>query len=48
MRSAWLLPVLGQYAAACGTPSLYFDEGGGACTAIRLGSPTGLEALLLG
>ena len=48
MRSAWLLPVLGLYAAACGTPAIYFDEGGSACTAIRLGSPTGLEALLLG
>ena len=36
------------FASACGQPAVYFDEGGHACTAVRLGSPTGLECLLLG
>lgn len=38
----------GLYGIACSLPAAYFDEGGHVCTGVRLGSPTGFEALLSG
>lgn len=38
----------GLYGVACSLPAAYFDEGGHVCTGVRLGSPTGFEALLSG
>src|SRR4051794_15442008 len=40
--------ILALYAAACATPTVYFDEGGHACTAIHLGTPPGIMALMFG
>jgi hypothetical protein len=40
--------VWGLFVSACAEPAAHIDEGGHACTAIRLGSPPGLVALLLG
>jgi len=40
--------VLCGYVSACAQPAAYFDEGGHACTAIRMGTPTGIQALLMG
>ncbi len=36
------------FVSACAAPAVYFDEGGHACTAIRLGSPNGFLCLLMG
>ena len=47
-RAIISLAALTLYISACALPAVYFDEGGHACTAIRLGSPTGFVALLLG
>jgi len=36
------------YLSACAVPAVYMDEGGYVCTGIRMGSPPGWAALLLG
>lgn len=48
MRGLVLLLVASLYAAACVCPAVKVDEGGHACTAIRIGTLPGFGALLLG
>lgn len=43
-----LIPTLLLYLPACACPAVYVDDGGQACTAIRLGTVNGLSALLMG
>ena len=43
-----LAGVLCSYVAACRAPAIKVDEGGHACTSIRLGTINGSQALLLG
>ncbi len=43
-----LVPVLLLYGSACGLPAVQVDEGGRACTALRLGTLPGWMTLLVG
>lgn len=42
------VPTAILYVAACAAPAIQVDEGGHACTAVRLGTLPGLATLLLG
>lgn len=48
LNVAILLAVAAMYGVACVSPTVYFDNGGTACTSMRFGTPIGWHALLFG